>query len=108
MRARNPARAVFTAIARRYNPGASSVGSVITMPSLYCLLARDAETGVIFRRGPSTQTLLIHWDLTTHCFTPGQWFKGRIYERRSDLSPDGPGWFISPPNIETRCQAGSR
>lgn len=59
------------------------------MPSLYCLLARDAETGVIFRRGPSTQTLLIHWNLTTKRFTPGQWFKGRIYERRTDLSPDG-------------------
>lgn len=59
------------------------------MASLYCLLARDAETGVIFRRGPSKQTLLIHWDLKTHRFTPGQWFKGQIYVRKSDLSPDG-------------------
>ena len=59
------------------------------MTSLHCLFAREAETAVILRRGPSTQVLLIHWDLTTHRFTPGQWLKGRIYEHKSDLSPDG-------------------
>ncbi|MFO0774023.1 MAG: hypothetical protein U0172_05090 [Nitrospiraceae bacterium] len=29
------------------------------------------------------------WDRRTDRFTLGQWFKGRIYERRCDLSPDG-------------------
>jgi hypothetical protein len=32
---------------------------------------------------------LIKWDTNTDTFEPGQWFNGRIYERRSDLSPDG-------------------
>ncbi|MBB3797602.1 hypothetical protein LN461_16595 [Xanthomonas arboricola] len=56
---------------------------------LYVLLARDARTGVIFRRGPSKQVQLIRWDLRTDTFEHGQWFKGRIYERRCDLSPSG-------------------
>jgi hypothetical protein len=59
------------------------------MTSLYCILARAADTGVIFRRGPSKQTQLIGWNLKTHAFEPGQWFKGQIYARKSDLSPDG-------------------
>ncbi|MBO9874475.1 MULTISPECIES: hypothetical protein [Xanthomonas] len=56
---------------------------------LFALLAREARTGVIFRRGPSKQVQLIHWDLRDDSFVHGQWFKGRIYERRCDLSPSG-------------------
>jgi len=33
--------------------------------------------------------LLIHWRTDTDEFEEGQWLKGRIYERRCDLSPDG-------------------
>jgi hypothetical protein len=32
---------------------------------------------------------LLTWDLTTDAVVEGQWLKGRIYERRCDLSPDG-------------------
>lgn len=56
---------------------------------LYCILARNAPFGVIFRRGPSKQVCLIKWNLKNDTFDIGQWFKGRIYERRCDLSPDG-------------------
>ena len=56
---------------------------------LYALLARKAPVGVIFRRGPSNWVQIIHWDTDKDIFTPGQWFHGRIYERRSDLSPSG-------------------
>ena len=59
------------------------------MAKLYCILARAADTAVIFRRGPSKQTRLIWWNLETHRFEPGQWFEGQIYARKSDLSPDG-------------------
>ncbi len=55
--------------------------------ALYAILARDARTGVVFRRGPSRQVQLIRWDLRDDTFEHGQWFKGRIYERRCDLSP---------------------
>lgn len=44
---------------------------------------------MVFRRGPSKQVLMIKWDLRDDGFECGQWFKGRIYERRCDLSPDG-------------------
>lgn len=56
---------------------------------LYCLLARKAPVAVIFRRGPSKAVQLLKWDLSTDELTEGQWFKGRVYERRCDLSPDG-------------------
>ncbi len=57
--------------------------------SLYFILARKAPVGVIFRRGPSKQVQLIKWYRENDTFEEGQWFKGRIYERRCDLSPDG-------------------
>jgi len=56
---------------------------------LYAILARKAPIGVVFRRGPSKQVLAIHWDTEKHDFRMGQWFKGRIYEHRCDLSPSG-------------------
>lgn len=52
-------------------------------------MARNAREAVIFRRGPSKQVLLIKWSLKNDTFDIGQWFKGRVYERRCDLSPDG-------------------
>lgn len=53
------------------------------------ILARDARKAVVFRRGPSRSVLLLTWNLETDTLTPGQWFRGRIYDRRCDLSPDG-------------------
>ena len=63
----------------------------MTQPSarLYALIARDARRAVVFRRGPSKQVLVLLWNLKDDVLVPGQWFKGRIYERRCDLSPDG-------------------
>ena len=56
---------------------------------LHVILAREAPKAVIFRRGPSNRVCTLGWDLETDTFTMGQWLKGRIYEYRSDLSPDG-------------------
>jgi hypothetical protein len=58
-------------------------------PRLYALLARDAPRGVVLRRGPSKQVLLVAWKTDVDTFELGQWFAGRIYERRCDLSPSG-------------------
>jgi hypothetical protein len=60
-----------------------------THARLWTLLARDKPIGAIFRRGPSKQVLLIKWDTRRDSFESGQWFKGRVYERRCDLSPNG-------------------
>ena len=56
---------------------------------LHVILAREAAKAVVFRRGPSGCVCTLSWDLETDTFTMGQWLKGRIYEYRSDLSPDG-------------------
>lgn len=56
---------------------------------LYVLLARKSSLAVVFRRGPSKQVLQLTWDTATDQLWRGQWFKGRIYERRCDLSPSG-------------------
>jgi hypothetical protein len=56
---------------------------------IHILLASDAPLGVVIRRGPSMQVCTLLWDRKNDQFQVGQWLKGRIYERRSDLSPDG-------------------
>lgn len=56
---------------------------------LFVYLAREAPVGVVLRRGPSAWTRLSFWHIDTDTFEHGQWFRGRVYERRSDLSPDG-------------------
>jgi hypothetical protein len=56
---------------------------------VHVLLARNSPKAVVFRRGPSRHTAVIGWDRQTDKFKVGQWLYGRIYERRSDLSPDG-------------------
>lgn len=59
-------------------------------PRLHCLLAREnPRIGVVIRRGPSNSVCTILWDRRNDTFQLGQWMRGRIYERRSDLSPDG-------------------
>jgi hypothetical protein len=58
-------------------------------PRLSVLQAPKADVGVIFRRGPSKRVEVVRWDMRHDRLERGQWFKGRIYTRRSDLSPDG-------------------
>src|SRR5262245_34353061 len=58
-------------------------------PRLHVILARSADNAVVFRRGPSKRVATFAWDRTSDEVQLGQWLKGRIYERRSDLSPDG-------------------
>ena len=58
-------------------------------PRLSLLQASRAPIAVIFRRGPSKWVEVVKWDLTSDTFELGQWFHGRIYDSRSDLSPNG-------------------
>ena len=56
---------------------------------LHAVFAKDKPYAVVFRRGPSKQVCTLLWDRRKDTFKLGQWLKGRIYERRTDLSPDG-------------------
>lgn len=60
---------------------------------LHVLVARDARTGLVIRRGPSKKVGVFGWDRRTDEISLGQWLKGRIYERRCDLSPKGKYWI---------------
>jgi|SRR5579871_334470 len=55
----------------------------------FVLLARKASVGVIIRRGPTKWWHLTLWDTKRDRFTSGQWFRGSLYPRKCDLSPDG-------------------
>jgi len=56
---------------------------------LHILLASKAPLGLVFRRGPANAVCTVGWNRATDEFELGQWLRGRIYERRADLSPDG-------------------
>jgi hypothetical protein len=56
---------------------------------VHIILARESPTAIAIRRGPSKSVCTLLWDRQHDTFTLGQWFRGRIYERRCDLSPDG-------------------
>lgn len=74
---------------------------------LFPIFAREAKITVIFRRGPSKFTQLILWNTETDEITYGQWFKGRIYERRCDLSPDGTKLIYFAQKLNSRTIADS-
>lgn len=71
---------------------------------LYFIVAREAPFAVVFRRGPTRQVELLAWDLQTDRITAGQWLKGRIYERRCDLSPRGDLLLYFAAKYETRMR----
>ncbi len=56
---------------------------------LFALVASAARIAVVFRRGPTKQVQMLHWDLERDVVTPGQWLSGRIYNERCGLSPNG-------------------
>jgi hypothetical protein len=60
-----------------------------TPPRIYCLIATQAPVAAVFRRGPSKWSHIGRWDLEKGVYESGAWFRGRIFPRRSDISPDG-------------------
>ena len=58
-------------------------------PRIYCIPATQAPVVAVFRRGPSNWAHIGRWDLAAWRYEPGAWLGGRIFPRRSDLSPDG-------------------
>jgi hypothetical protein len=56
---------------------------------LHVLMASQVPKAVVIRRGPAKSVCTVGWDRRSDRFELGQWLRGRIYERRADLSPDG-------------------
>ena len=61
--------------------------------------------GLVIRRGPSKSVATLLWNRKTDEFQLGQWLKGRIYERRSDLSPDGKHFLYFAMNGKWQTEA---
>ncbi len=58
-------------------------------PRIYCIPATEAPVVAVFRRGPTRWFHVGRWDLAKGVYEPGAWLLGRLFPRRSDLSPDG-------------------
>jgi hypothetical protein len=58
-------------------------------PRIYCIPATEAPVVAVFRRGPTKWSHVGRWDPAAGRYEPGAWLGGRLFPRRSDLSPDG-------------------
>ncbi len=74
---------------------------------LHILMARNSDQAIIIRRGPSKHTCVIGWERKRNIFQVSQWLKGRIYERRCDISPSGNYWIYFAMNGKWYSGAGS-
>lgn len=72
---------------------------------IHVLLASEAPLGLVIRRGPSKSVATFLWNRKTDDFQIGQWLKGRIYERRCDLSPDGKHFLYFAMNGKWQTEA---
>jgi hypothetical protein len=61
-------------------------------PRLHVLTALKSPMALVLRRGPARVVASLGWDRDSHEITRGQWLRGRIYEYRADISPDGRHW----------------
>lgn len=52
-------------------------------------MVRDALRAVVIRRGPAAWAQVSLWDTDRDELAHGAWLRGRIYEEKCDLSPDG-------------------
>jgi hypothetical protein len=59
------------------------------MAKLFVIPAKNEPSAVVLRRGPSAWHHVIQWDTRRDRFVHGAWIKGRIYEEKCDVSPDG-------------------
>ncbi len=58
-------------------------------PRIYCIPASEAPVVAVFRRGPTQWSHVGRWNLADGTYEAGAWLGGRLFPRRSDLSPDG-------------------
>lgn len=64
-------------------------GNTAPPARLFVALSKNEKMNLVLRRGPSRHVATFLWNRENDSFKLGQWFKGRIYEHRLDISPDG-------------------
>jgi hypothetical protein len=63
--------------------------TVDSKAKVFVLIPEKSNNALVIRRGPAKHVGIFSWNLKTNRISVAQWLKGRIYEYRSDLSPDG-------------------
>lgn len=58
-------------------------------PRLHVIPATGCDFALVLRRGPADVVASLLWDRKSGAVLLGQWLRGRIYEHRADISPDG-------------------
>lgn len=76
----------------------SAIAPRLPPARLSVVLAREAPTAIVLRRGPSKVVGTFGWNREDDTISVGQWLKGRIYEDACDLSPDGKYFLYSAMN----------
>ncbi|MGR9037855.1 MAG: hypothetical protein ACU83O_14925, partial [Gammaproteobacteria bacterium] len=71
-------------------------------PRIYCIPAAEAPVAAVFLRGPTDWSHVGRWNLAERRYELGGWLAGRLFPRRSDLSPDGRllGYFAHKPGAD--------
>lgn len=72
---------------------------------IHILVAKHSQDALVIRRGPSGVTCVLNWNRKLNAVCVAQWFNGRIYERRSDLAPDGKHWIYFAMNGKWQSEA---
>lgn len=67
----------------------SGKGTPASPARIHLLVAKEAPVVIVIRRKPSKCFDIIKWNTETDEMEHGSWFRGRIYEMRSDVSFDG-------------------
>jgi hypothetical protein len=73
---------------------------------MFVLMAEEANVAAILRRGPTNWWRLSLWDTRRDLLDNGQWFHGRIYPDKCDLSPDGKLFVYFAGQFTPRNDAG--
>jgi hypothetical protein len=61
----------------------------MTAPRVFGIVATDASSVAVLRRGPSDWFHVGRWDIDRGVFESGAWVRGTIYPQRCDVSRDG-------------------
>ena len=51
------------------------------------VVASEARTAILFRRGPRRHVQMLRWDLRTDTLTAGQWLVGQVHTEACSVSP---------------------
>ena len=60
-----------------------------TPARLFVAMSKNPKKNIVLRRGPTRQVATFNWNADTGKVTLGQWLRGKIYDHRVDISPDG-------------------